>query len=86
MWEIQDVRVDVDGDVFVACGVDSGVWTIGELGVVLSESRCDAVRIGNVREERKGWEGERGTLERWVGIEWRFGETIRGRVVASRCL
>jgi hypothetical protein len=29
MWEIQDVWVDVDGDLFVACGVDNGVWIIG---------------------------------------------------------
>jgi hypothetical protein len=64
MWEIQDVRVDVDGDVFVACGVDSGVWTIGELGVVLSESRCDAAR-GICTSEKKGKEGrERGVLWR----------------------
>jgi hypothetical protein len=80
MREIQDVRVDVDGDVFVACGVDSGVWTIGECGVVLAESGCDAVR-GMGTSENKG-----STLERWVGIEWRFAETIRGRVFASRCL
>jgi hypothetical protein len=50
---------------------------------------------GRKEQGARGWEegeGEGGreegmrTLERWVGSEWRFCETIRGRFVAIGCL
>jgi hypothetical protein len=31
------------GSIVVSCGLEVGVWTIGELVVVLLESCCDAV-------------------------------------------